>query len=138
MISFFFFFFIEKIPKPKEVSVKVLIFGGQVVLHRPGHLTGMRRVFEISKEMGFNLATDARSSVNVDGRMPKGFYFCTSVSPRVWRPPAEIDCPSIVLRQGEYCLSCSRVANISPDHPTIDSRCCRKLPGHVLSCNSAF
>lgn len=68
MISFFLFFFIEKILKPKEVSVKVLIFVGTSCASqtRPldWHEWGSS---EISKEMGFNLATDAHSSVNVGG-----------------------------------------------------------------------
>lgn len=43
---------------------------------------------------------------------------------------AQIDCLSIVLCWGEYCSSCSHVANIFPDHPPIDSGCCRN--GRVM------
>lgn len=53
--------------------------------------------------------------------------FCVCVSTLA---VAEIDCPSIVLCWGQYCSSCSHVANIFPDHPPIDSGCCRN--GRVM------
>lgn len=51
------------------------------------------------------------------------FFMHLPVSVRLLVAP-EIDCPSTVLCWGEYCSSCSHVANISPDHPPIDSGCC--------------
>lgn len=66
--DFFPLFFHGKNSKAEGGFCQSAQFGGQVVLHRPGHLTGVGwGASEISKKIGFNLTTDARSSVNVDG-----------------------------------------------------------------------